>query len=125
MQVCHGAPGVIISLLSIESFFPKLSSKIHDCVARGRACILERGLLTKEPCLCHGISGNALALEPRDAELFLSYTTGREMRALEQDGLMDKSDDPAGLWTGEAGRAWAWAVVDRGLDMRLLGYNDV
>jgi hypothetical protein len=47
------------------------------------------------------------------------------MKALEKDGLMDRSDDPASLWTGEAGRAWAWAIADKDLEKRLLGYNDV
>jgi hypothetical protein len=47
------------------------------------------------------------------------------MKALEKDGLMERSDDRASLWTGEAGRAWAWAIADKGLEKRLLGYNDV
>jgi len=123
--VCHGAPGVIISLLSIRQFFPKLTDKIDKCIARGRECVLERGLLTKEPCLCHGISGNALALEQDDCEHFLSFTTGHEIKAMDKEGMMEESNDPASLWTGEAGRAWAWAVVDKGLEKRLLGYNDV
>lgn len=55
VQVCHGAPGVVISLLSIREFFAApLKDKIDKAVARARACILERGLLTKEPCICHG-----------------------------------------------------------------------
>src|ERR1700760_3365922 len=114
VQVCHGAPGVVNSLLSIRQFFPKLKDKIDRAIARGRECILERGLLTKESCLCHGISGNALALESPDFEHFLSFTTGHEMKAMEKDGMMEHSDDPASLWTGEAGRAWAWAVADKG-----------
>lgn len=56
VQVCHGAPGVIISLLSIRQYFPNLKERIDKAIARGRACVLERGLLTKEPCLCHGMS---------------------------------------------------------------------
>lgn len=55
VQVCHGAPGVIVSLLSIKEYFPSLKEKIEKAIAKGRECILERGLLTKEPCLCHGI----------------------------------------------------------------------
>jgi hypothetical protein len=125
VQVCHGAPGIVISLLAVRPHFPRLHERIDRAVARGQRAVKERGLLTKEPCLCHGISGNALALEGRDFENFLSYTTGGEMRALEKEGLMERSDDPSGLWTGEAGRAWVWAVADKGLDKRLLGYNDV
>lgn len=54
VQVCHGAPGVINCLLSIQKYFPNLHDKIERAVRKGRECIWERGLLTKEPCLCHG-----------------------------------------------------------------------
>jgi hypothetical protein len=125
VQVCHGAPGIVVSLLSIRRHFPRLHERIDRAVSKARRAIKERGLLTKEPCLCHGISGNALALDGREFDNFLGYTTGGEMRGLERDGLMERSDDPSGLWTGEAGRAWVWAVADKGLEKRLLGYNDV
>jgi len=125
VQACHGAPGIVVSLLSVRPHFPRLHERIDRAVAKGRRAVKERGLLTKEPCLCHGISGNALALEGRDFENFLTHTTGGEMRALERDNLMERSNDPSGLWTGEAGRAWTWAVADKGLDRRLLAYNDV
>jgi hypothetical protein len=125
VQVCHGAPGVVNSLLSIRDHFPKLQSRIDSAIRKGRECILDRGLLTKEPCLCHGISGNALALDDEHCQHFLTYTTGHEMKGLEKDGLVEKSDNPEGLWCGEAGRAWAWAVMDKGLPKRLLGYNDI
>ncbi|KAF2088247.1 hypothetical protein K490DRAFT_64924 [Saccharata proteae CBS 121410] len=125
VQFCHGAPGVVASLESIKQFFPKMEERIEKCISRGRAAILERGLLTKEPCLCHGISGNALALETKDFEHFLTYTTGHEIKSMEKDGMLEKSDDPSSLWCGEAGRAWAWAVADKGLEKRFLGYNDL
>lgn len=54
VQVCHGAPGIIVSLLSIKKYFPNLEEKIDKAIAKGRECIKERGLLTKEPCICHG-----------------------------------------------------------------------
>ena len=72
-----------------------------------------------------GISGNALALDDKEFEHFLTYTTGNEMKAMEKDGLMEKSQNPEGLFTGEAGRAWCWAVADLGLEKRVLGYNDL
>ena len=125
VQVCHGAAGVVISLESIKQHFPKLKDRIETAIAKGRACVVERGLLTKEPCLCHGISGNALALEGEQFEHFLTFTTGHEIKAMDKEGMMERSDDPGSLWTGEAGRAWAWAVADKNLEKRLLGYNDV
>ena len=56
VQVCHGAPGIVISLLSIKQYFPNLEEKIDKAIAKGRQCILERGLCTKDPCICHGKS---------------------------------------------------------------------
>lgn len=125
VQFCHGAPGVIASLISIQQYFPELQDRINRAVEKGRECIKERGLLTKEPCLCHGITGNALALEDKDFEHFLTYTTGHEIKSMGKDGMLVKSDDPSALWCGEAGRAWAWAVADKGLEKRFLGYNDI
>lgn len=72
-----------------------------------------------------GISGNALALESKDLENFLTYTTGQEMKSMEKDGMLEKSSAPESLFMGEAGRAWTWAVVDKDLDRRILGYNDL
>jgi hypothetical protein len=144
VQICHGAPGVVVSLLSIKEYFPALKERIDGAIRKGRECIWERGLLTKEPCICHGrqyrdlrvhsntanrhrpgISGNALALEDERFEHFLSFTTGNEMKSLEKDGLLEKSDSPEALFGGEAGRAWCWAVADKGLGKRVLGYNDL
>ncbi|KAI9669418.1 MAG: hypothetical protein M1831_000454 [Alyxoria varia] len=125
VQFCHGAPGVITSLLSIRRYFPKTQERIDKAVRAGREAIKERGLLTKESCLCHGISGNALALEGEQFEHFLTYTTAGEMKALEEDEVLEKSKDPSALFCGEAGRAWAWAVADKGLDKKFLGYNDL
>lgn len=125
VQFCHGAPGVVQSLLSIRQYFPDLHERIDKAIEKARAVIKERGLLTKEPCLCHGISGNALALEEADFEHFLTFTTQGEMKAMEQDGVMEHSDDPSALFCGEAGRAWAWAVMDKRIERRIIGYNDI
>jgi len=56
VQVCHGAPGVVNSLVSIKKYFPNLEEKLNRAILKGRECVKERGLLTKEPSLCHGMS---------------------------------------------------------------------
>ncbi len=125
VQFCHGAPGVVSSLLSIEHYFPNLKDRIDDAIAAGRAVIKEKGMLTKEPCLCHGTLGNALALESTDFDHLLAYTTPGVIRLLEEQGVMEPSNNPESLWCGEAGRAWTWAVADKGLPKRFIGYNDI
>ena len=47
VQFCHGAPGVISSLLSLRPYFPDLEGRIDKVISRARSCIWERGLLTK------------------------------------------------------------------------------
>ena len=72
-----------------------------------------------------GISGNALALPDEQFEHFLTYTTGHEIKSMDKDGMLEKSASPESLFGGEAGRAWCWAVADKGLARRVLGFNDL
>ena len=74
VQVCHGAPGVVISLLSIRDYFPALKEKIDRAIERGRQNTLERGLLTKEPCICHGMYISGAAVESSAQSLTLSVS---------------------------------------------------
>lgn len=60
VQWCHGAPGFVVSLVAIRGYFPELGGDIDGAVERARECIWDKGLLRKEPSLCHGILGNAL-----------------------------------------------------------------
>jgi lantibiotic modifying enzyme len=69
VQFCHGAPGVVISLNSIKKYFPSLQAKIDAAITKARAAIWERGLLTKEPCQCHGM--NLPVLFPLDHMLII------------------------------------------------------
>lgn len=47
------------------------------------------------------------------------------MKSMQKDGLLEPSSAPESLFGGEAGRAWTWAIADKGLDKRILGYNDL
>ncbi|KAM0561155.1 hypothetical protein ACHAPJ_003659 [Fusarium lateritium] len=64
IQWCHGAPGFLYSLTSLRPYFPELEDRIDSAIEKGQSIIWRHGLLTKEPCLCHGIFGNALYDSP-------------------------------------------------------------
>lgn len=126
VQFCHGAPGFVISLVAIEKHFASLRNRVRTAIARGRDCVWARGVLTKDPCLCHGTTGNALALEPggRSAH-FLGLTTAQERGKMKRDEVLVEGDDPFGLFCGEAGRAWGWVVLDTGVEAGMVGFTDV
>ncbi|OBT48812.1 hypothetical protein VE00_00688 [Pseudogymnoascus sp. WSF 3629] len=125
IQFCHGAPGVLISLLAMRKYFPALHEKIDKAIALGRKVTWERGILTKEPNICHGITGNALVLEPQQKEHFLSLATPEKVARGVADGVFEKDSDPFGLLWGEAGRAWVWMEVWDGSEGKLILYSDV
>lgn len=126
VQFCHGAPGFVISLVSLRPHFPALQSSIDNALEKARACIWERGLLTKEPSLCHGITANALAFDDTARfEHFLSYTARDELERRWKLGESEDDDAFYSLYVGEAGRAWGWAVADAGLGRTCLGFNDL
>lgn len=140
VQFCHGSPGFVISLSSIADHFPPdLQNKMGVVLEKGRADVWNRGLLTKPPCLCHGIVGNALAFTQPDDNRFeklLAYSTTElieanakadQSRGVDKGWLQDAGRDDAfvGLYTGEAGRAWVWALADKNMPRTCIGYNDV
>ncbi|EGS20263.1 uncharacterized protein CTHT_0040020 [Thermochaetoides thermophila DSM 1495] len=130
VQFCHGAPGFVTSLLSLREFFPNLHDKIDAAVERGRECIWQQGLLKKEPCLCHGIFGNALTLargEKRDH--FLAVAVPENVARL-------KAQDPTVFERADYGRSyslttsytpsavWTWLVAGDE-SPSILAYNDI
>ncbi|OAG38795.1 hypothetical protein AYO21_06990 [Fonsecaea monophora] len=128
VQFCHGGPGVVLALRSLRPHFPNLQGKIDSAIKAAQEDIWERGLLTKHPCLCHGIAGNSLALD--DDAQFRHFLACMSTEALEGDfgWLKDagRDDQLVALYTGEAGRAWAWAVADKGLgEKTCIGFNDI
>lgn len=126
VQFCHGAPGFVLSLPLIQRYFDAATqATIDNCVAKARNCIWERGLLTKEPNLCHGATANALALSSPQREHFMAYTTAEVIAKGIDEGWYSEGSDPYGLFCGAAGRAWGWTVMDAGKDMGIIGYSDV
>lgn len=130
LQFCHGSPGVIACLDTIARLYPSLAPRISTSINRAQQDILTRGWLTKEPCLCHGTTGNALSLADRRARnSFLMATTEHQVQRLQSEGIVSESDAGEGLYTGVAGRAWVWALLATGEDHAgpglFLGFNDV
>lgn len=125
VQFCHGAPGVLISLLAIRPHFTRLHEKIDAAIALGRKVTWEKGLLTKEPNICHGITGNALVLQAPQKEHFLCLATPENVEKGVAEGVFEKDADPFGLLWGEAGRAWVWMDVWDGSEGKLILYSDV
>ncbi|TQV93356.1 hypothetical protein V2A60_010223 [Cordyceps javanica] len=60
VQFCHGAPGFVISLQALRPYYPHLNATFDKAIAKGVESTWTKGLLRKEPALCHGILGNAM-----------------------------------------------------------------
>ena len=128
VQFCHGAPGIVISLKAIaEHFDEDLGSDMWEACEMAVLWIVERGLLTKEPNLCHGTTGNALGVFHRERKFLMEYIPNDAIEQGLRNGTYTPSDDPYGLFCGEAGRAWGWLNVLSGEDDErgMIGYNDV
>ncbi|KAI1383897.1 uncharacterized protein F4822DRAFT_54586 [Hypoxylon trugodes] len=129
VQFCHGGPGFLISLRSLAPHFPELRKKIEGVIKKAADDTWERGLLTKKPCLCHGIASNALALDCDEGEEkfmhFLSFMSTESMEKMDWMRDAGRDDEFVGLYTGEGGRAWAWGVAVKKGDRVCIGYNDI
>ena len=55
----------------------------------------------------------------------MAYATTESIEELTRKGVYIPGDDPYGLFRGEAGRAWSWAVLSSGSDMGMIGFSDV
>ena len=125
VQFCHGAPGFVISLKAIQQYFPpELQENIGIACKLAQKCIFEKGLLRKEPNLCHGITGNALALPSPFRDHFMIYTSNDVIVKGLDDGSYIEGDDPYGLFCGAAGRAWGWFVLLSDHEQSMIGYSD-
>ena len=125
IQFCHGAPGFILSLVATRPYFPNLHTQIDAAIALGRKVTWEKGLLTKEPNICHGIHGNALALEGLQREHFLALATPEKVEQGIRDGTFEKGSGSFGMLWGEAGRASVWMDVWDGGEGKCVLYTDV
>ena len=114
-----------------------LVQRVNLAIKAGVECIIQRGMLTKVPSLCHGIAGNVLALmmagEGREGDVgrFMGCMTEEVVnlgKEEEKEGgwFTEGEDDAMSLWTGPAGRVWCWVVyLMEGQGRDLIGYSDV
>lgn len=132
VQFCHGAPGFVVSLLSLRPHFPGLQSRIDEAIERGRECIWQEGLLKKEPNLCHGIFGNALSLPPGPRrEHFLGVAAPdnvSEMKRNDPTGTVferaDYGQSYSTLTSYTPCAVWTWLVCEEEAP-GILAYNDI
>lgn len=60
VQLCHGAPGFLHSLVAIRPHFPNLHQRLDVAIEKAQQCVWKEGILRKQPSICHGLFGNAL-----------------------------------------------------------------
>ncbi|KAI1763542.1 hypothetical protein GGR53DRAFT_497058 [Hypoxylon sp. FL1150] len=140
VQFCHGSPGFALSFARLAYLWPDLEGRIRDALRKAKEDTWRRGLLTKPPCLCHGIAGNALAFDTggggdleernRDEARFKHFSAFMSTPEMERVGWlreMGSSNEFVGLYTGEAGRAWVWGrALHPSPDCGpCIGYNDI
>ena len=106
-------------------FGAELQERIRVACELAEKLIFEKGLLTKEPGLCHGATGNALALPSPEKEHFMAYSSAEVIKQATEEDWYLESDDPYGLFGGEAGRAWGWLLLDSKSDKGMIGYTDL
>jgi hypothetical protein len=104
MQICHGAPGMIVGLAQLDQ-------PIDDLLIAGGEAVWRAGPLAKGSNLCHGTAGNGYAF------LKLFARTGDEMwlvraRAFAMHAMAQSEAEIAhygmrrfSLWTGDLGLA--------------------
>ena len=113
----------LLAIRKLPSVPEDLKVKIDEVAEEARDDIWQRGVLRKAPCLCHGTTGNAIAMDKGRRERMMRWAVGDVVKAMAVRGEMQENMD-GGLYTGEAGRAWAW-MVELGWVEGMVGFSDV
>lgn len=129
---------MLISLRAIRPYFPNLAADIDVVRARYECCLRSTGAFTYgAPSLSLGHAGEALALTWDNEAEFKNRVYCISSKVLESNRVWmrdaGRDDSWVGLYTGEAGRAWIWAIAKLGftdehgkfvLGGGLIGYTD-
>jgi hypothetical protein len=115
VQICHGAPGVIVGLARLES---RPGSRLEELLRMGGELTWRAGPLAKGSGLCHGTAGNGyafLTLYRRSGErVWLERARAFAMHAIEQWEAEHALHGRGrfSLWTGDPGLAcFLWDCV--------------
>ncbi|HLY04970.1 MAG TPA: LanC-like protein [Rhizomicrobium sp.] len=114
VQICHGAPGMIVGCADARALTPELRALLCD----GGECTWQMGPLAKGSNLCHGTAGNGYAFLKLFAltrdQLWLSRARSFASLAIEQWREAQTRYDHGrySLWTGDPGLAiFLWDCV--------------
>lgn len=112
VQLCHGAPGMILGLAD-------LNQPIDDLLLGGGELTWRAGPLLKGAGVCHGTAGNGYALlklfERTGDQLWLERARAFAMHAIGQGqaDLADVGRRRYSLWTGDLGlAAFLWDCIE-------------
>lgn len=115
VQICHGAPGVIVALARLE---PRRDSRLEALLELGGELTWRAGPLAKGSGLCHGTAGNGyafLCLYRRTGErAWLERARAFAMHAIAQQEAerVQHGRGRYSLWTGDPGLAcFLWDCV--------------
>jgi len=137
VQLCHGSPGLLLLLATLQATFPEEFNTLHAAhygvTTQLVQAVWERGLVQKGLGICHGVTGNAWTMlllsfsSPRGlasddllsrALSFLLHAT--ELPPLSQDPTPYRTPDhPYSLFEGLAGAVCAWADACAVIESRL------
>ncbi|GBF88577.1 hypothetical protein Rsub_01292 [Raphidocelis subcapitata] len=115
VQWCHGAPGLIPTMIKAEEALG--GGRYLAAAEEAARAVWARGLLRKGVGLCHGISGNGYALlslwRATGEDRYLRMAQAYALFAAErwQSELYDTPDRPASLYEGLAGAVNFWLDV--------------
>ena len=114
VQICHGAPGIIVGCAEARALAPDLRALLCD----GGECIWQTGPLAKGSNLCHGTAGNGYGFLKLFAltgdRLWLARARTFAMHAIEQwrEAKARYGQGRYSLWTGDPGLAiFLWDCI--------------